>query len=325
LWQIGPSVTGQSSISPIRIKTMQDPVPFVQTTVRFKSAGVECAGLLYLPRHAAPEHQVPAVALASGIGSLKEMGLLPYAEGFAARGIAALLFDYRYLGESGGEPREQVVPADQLEDFRNALTYLALRPEVSEERLGLWGTSFSGGHVLHLAASDARVKAVVSQVPAVDMVAVAQMHANAETLAARGQAAARERKRLYSTGELRYLALASPDGVGALMGAETNAWQEAMAREFAPHFVNRITRDSIERISECAPGLSIHRIAPKPLLMMLGTQDQVVPPELIRSAFARAGEPKKLIEFEGGHYAGYSGEVQQHMVAASANWFLAHL
>ena len=100
-----------------------------------------------------------------------------FARRFAEAGIAALLFDYRSFGASGGEPRQRVSPHDQIEDYRSALTCLSLRPEVDADRLGVWGTSFSGGHVLHVAAYDPRVKVVVSQVGAVDVDEI--MHATA--------------------------------------------------------------------------------------------------------------------------------------------------
>jgi len=107
--------------------------------------------------------------MAHGLGAVKEMYLEFFARRFAEAGIAALLFDYRYFGASGGEPRQRVSPHDQIEDYRSALTCLSLLPEVDADRLGVWGTSFSGGHVLHVAAYDPRVKVVVSQVGAMDV------------------------------------------------------------------------------------------------------------------------------------------------------------
>ena len=112
---------------------------------------------------------MPAVAMAHGLGAVKEMYLEPFARRFAEAGIAALVFDYRSFGASGGEPRQRLFPRDQIEDYRSALTWLSLQPEIDADRLGVWGSSFSGGHVLHVAAYDPRVKAVVSQVGAMDV------------------------------------------------------------------------------------------------------------------------------------------------------------
>ena len=136
--------------------------------VTFKSADNLCAGWFFLPQRANTDKPVPAIAMAHGVGAVKEMYIDFFARRFTEAGMAALLFDYRFFGASGGEPRQRVFPRGQMEDYRSALTWLSLQPEVDSDRLGVWGTSFSGGHVIHVAAHDPRVKAVVSQVGAMD-------------------------------------------------------------------------------------------------------------------------------------------------------------
>jgi fermentation-respiration switch protein FrsA (DUF1100 family) len=98
-----------------------------------------------LPETAAPGVRVPAVGMAHGLGAVKEMYLEPFAHRLAEAGTAALVFDYRGFGASGGEPRQRISPPDQMEDYRNALTWLSLQPEIDANRLGVWGSSFSGG------------------------------------------------------------------------------------------------------------------------------------------------------------------------------------
>ena len=136
--------------------------------VQFRSGDTFAACLVFLPDQVQSGARVPAVAMAHGLGAVKEMYLEPFARRFAEAGIAALLFDYRFFGASGGEPRQRIFPRDQLEDYRSALTWLSMQPEVDADRLGVFGTSFSGGHVLHVAAYNPRVKVVVSQVGASD-------------------------------------------------------------------------------------------------------------------------------------------------------------
>ncbi len=128
------------------------------------------------------------------------MYLEPFARRFAQAGIAALVFDYRYLGASGGEPRQRIHPRDQIEDYRSALTWLSLQPEIDADRLGVWGTSFSGGHVLHVAAHDPRVKAVVSQVGAMDLNQTIRFLAGPEMFAALEQMTVQERIRHATQG-----------------------------------------------------------------------------------------------------------------------------
>src|SRR5260370_8453325 len=137
--------------------------------VMFKSGETFAADWLFLPDQARSGGRVPAVAMAHGFGAVKEMYLEPFARRFAAAGIAALVFDYRSFGASGGEPRQRGLPRDQIEDYRNALTWLSLQPEIDADKLAVWGTSFSGAHVIDVAAHDSRVKAVVSQVGPMDL------------------------------------------------------------------------------------------------------------------------------------------------------------
>ncbi|MEA2335582.1 MAG: uncharacterized protein QOG40_2072, partial [Solirubrobacteraceae bacterium] len=150
--------------------------------VAFKSGDSFAAGWLFLPENAGQGAPVPGVAMAHGVGATKDMFLEPIARRFADAGLGVLLFDYRSFGTSGGEPRQRVFPRDQAEDYRSALTWLSLQPEIDADRLGVWGTSFGGGTVLQVAAYDPRVKAVVSQVGAMDLYEIARTAMGADQL-----------------------------------------------------------------------------------------------------------------------------------------------
>ncbi len=110
----------------------------------------------------------PCVVLAHGLDGVREQRLDDYAERFRDLGVACLVFDYRCFGASGGEPRQLVDIERQLEDYRAAIEWARNRSEVDPERIVLWGTSLSGGHVVRLAAEDERVAAVIAQVPFAD-------------------------------------------------------------------------------------------------------------------------------------------------------------
>ena len=134
--------------------------------VEFTSDGVTLRGWLYRP--AGQSSHLPAVVLAGGWCYVRELVMPYYAEAFANAGIAALVFDYQNLGVSDGDNRQHLDPWAQIRDYQNALSYLKSRPEIDNERLGAWGISYSGGHVLILAAIDPRVRTIVSQIPVVD-------------------------------------------------------------------------------------------------------------------------------------------------------------
>lgn len=105
--------------------------------------------------------------MAHGFAAIRELRLDAYAERFAQAGIAALVFDYRGFGASDGHPRRVLDIGAQRADWRAALAYVRGLDGVDGRRVVGWGTSFAGGHVLHLAASGEELAAVVAQVPRV--------------------------------------------------------------------------------------------------------------------------------------------------------------
>src|SRR5206468_5312028 len=136
-----------------------------RSDVTFRSGGDACAAWLYRPEREGP---YPIVVLAHGFGALREARLWAYAERFAAAGMAALVFDYRHFGASGGEPRQLLDVSRQLADWAAAVAFARGLDGVDAERVALWGTSLSAGHVVSTAADDPRVAAVVAQVPFAD-------------------------------------------------------------------------------------------------------------------------------------------------------------
>ena len=84
--------------------------------------------------------------MAHGFSAVKEMYLSNFAEKFAEAGFVVLVFDYRFLGEGEGVPRQHVLPAEQHKDYRNAITWISQHPEVDEQRIGIWGSKPINGH-----------------------------------------------------------------------------------------------------------------------------------------------------------------------------------
>ena len=128
----------------------------------FFNKGIRCDGDLYLPEGV---KKPPVVIMAHGLTAVKAFRLPAFAERFVARGMAAFLFDYRTFGKSDGKTRNVVNPFHHVQDWLAALTHVRNLPDIDKTRIALWGTSFSGGHVIIAAAKDPGVTAVVSQVP----------------------------------------------------------------------------------------------------------------------------------------------------------------
>ncbi|MCV7410716.1 alpha/beta hydrolase [Mycobacterium florentinum] len=132
--------------------------------VSFMSRGTRCAGWLTLPGGPGPH---PGLVLAHGLGATHGMSLSQYEQHFAKSGIATLAFDYRYTGESDGEPRQQFSMRAHRHDVEAALDYLRQHGSIDAARLGLWGTSLGALHVLQAAAHGVDVAAVAVQCPIV--------------------------------------------------------------------------------------------------------------------------------------------------------------
>ncbi len=290
--------------------------------VRFPSDGVSCAATLYLP----PDADMPAAGLVMGNGfaNVRQMYLPQYAEAFAVAGVAALVIDYRFLGESDGQPRQQVLPESQCDDLRNALSWLSERPEVDADRLGLWGTSFAGGHALRIASYDRRVKTVVAQVPAIGLWRYLRRSEPAVREAFLGQALA-DRLGFARSGRPRMLAITSPDGTESILGASGYDWHRRNEQRH-PTFHNAIAAHSLDRIVAYDPGGFVEDISPTPLLMILADHDTTTPSDIARAVFDRAGEPKQLMQLDGEHYDVYDEDTaKQECIATTTRFLLAHL
>jgi dipeptidyl aminopeptidase/acylaminoacyl peptidase len=140
--------------------------------IDFKTGdGVTLRGWLYTPSaeagKSAPE-KLPCLVMVHGFTALKEMDLDKFAERFVSKlQLAVLVYDNRGFGASdvaAGQPRREIIPSVQISDFQDAITYAQSRTEVDLEKIGIWGSSYSGGHALYVAAVDRRVKACISQV-----------------------------------------------------------------------------------------------------------------------------------------------------------------
>ncbi len=135
-----------------------------RANIRFRSRKDQCAGWFY-EATAAAKAACPCIVMAHGLAGTKEMRLDAYAERFVAAGYNVLVFDYRYFGESEGQPRQLLSIPAQLQDWLAAIAYVRSLPSVDSAKIALWGSSLSGGHVIVTAARDKRVAAVISQVP----------------------------------------------------------------------------------------------------------------------------------------------------------------
>ncbi|MFN0069885.1 MAG: alpha/beta hydrolase, partial [Chloroflexota bacterium] len=131
--------------------------------ITFWSDGLELVGYLHMPNEIAAGQRRPAVLVCHGFGASQDRVLPEVAQHLAEQGYIALTIDYRGFGESPG-PRWRMIPQEQVQDIRNAITYLETLEQVDRHAIGLWGTSFGGANVAYVAGVDARVACTVSVV-----------------------------------------------------------------------------------------------------------------------------------------------------------------
>jgi fermentation-respiration switch protein FrsA (DUF1100 family) len=292
--------------------------------IEFDADGVTLRGWLYSPE--AVGGAAPTVVMAHGFSAVKEMYLDRFAEEFAGAGLAALVFDNRNFGASDGEPRQEIDPWEQIRDYRTAITYAATRPEVDPDRIGIWGSSYSGGHVLAVAAIDRRVKCVVAQVPAVSG------HANFRALV-RADFIPAFQAQFNSDREARFrgeppamvpVVDEDPLAPSALPTPDSYTWFTETHESRAPSWRNEVTLRSVEMFTEYEPGTYLPWISPTPLLMCVAQNDVLTPADIAIAGYEQAREPKKLVILPGGHFDAYVDGFDLACGAAT-DWFTQHL
>jgi fermentation-respiration switch protein FrsA (DUF1100 family) len=290
----------------------------------FSSAQEKCAGWFYLPGEAADGARIPVVIMAHGFSGVKEQGLDAIAERFSAAGFAVVVFDFRCFGASGGEPRGQLFPLDMVEDYRNAITWACLQPQVDPERVGLWGTSFSGGLATHTATVDKRVRAVVAQVPSL-WNAAGRRAEDPERWAALGKFLIADRISRYKTGIKDTIPVVAPEGERCVLpGQESYEFFEAVKPD-APNWRNEITIESLEKMREFDPVSLIQMLAPTALLVIAAETDRLVPLAAVEAAFARASEPKRMVVEPIGHFDVYREPWLSRSTEEAVSWYKTHL
>jgi pimeloyl-ACP methyl ester carboxylesterase len=296
-----------------------------RTDVSFASGDAACAAWLYRPPPPPPAATVTAsacVVLAHGWTGVREQRLDAYAERFADAGLTALLFDYRHFGASGGEPRSLLDIRRQLEDWRAAVAFAREQTGVDGGRLALWGSSFSGGHVIETAARDPRIAAVVAQVPFVDgfanLLRLGPAHALRLTLeGVRDQAGA------LAGASPRMIRSVGPPGSVAVMNSP----------DAEPGFL-ALNPDGLDWPNEAAARVALRVGAYRPIrrasqvrcpiLFALADADVITPPDIAERAAARAPR-SEVRHYPGGHFGPYVGELFERVVRDQTEFLLRTL
>ena len=284
----------------------------------FSSGDETCAAWLYLPDSNKP---APVIVMAHGLGAVRTMRLDAFAERYCEAGYACLVFDYRHFGDSSGEPRQLLSVKRQLEDWRAAVRFAQQDSRVDGSRVIVWGSSFSGGHVLKTAANVSGVAGVMSQCPFTSGIA-SSLALHPLSLTKVSLAATLDVLTMPFRKKPVMVDLAGNPGDGALMTAHDVMEGYNGIKPAGSDIPGYVAARFGFEISRYFPGRSAAKVS-APTLLIACLRDTVAPvkPTL---KYAKQLQRGTLVELDTGHFDIYRGEWFEKVVAIQLDWLNKH-
>ncbi len=285
-------------------------------TIGFDSHGTRCEAW-YLPAGSEDLTTLqgrPCVVMAHGFGATRDAGLLPFAERFAAAGTDVLVFDYRGFGTSDGTPRQDVNHLRHRQDYHAAVAAARARKGVDPSRIVLWGSSYSGGHVVVVAGQDASVRAVISQGAAMDGLAAligTQRSGGPAKSLAMTSAGLRDAVRAATRRAPVMIPIVGGPDSGAVIcapGAESG-YQVIMG----PTFRNEMCARGVLRIAANRPVRAAKRVT-CPVFLVVAEEDNIAPVAAVHEVARILDGSAEVLSFPCGHFDIYVGEVFEKSV-----------
>jgi pimeloyl-ACP methyl ester carboxylesterase len=264
--------------------------------VTFFSEGLRLDGDLFFPAGLRAGEKRPAVIPLSGYQGLKGLQPARFARALVPLGYVCLVFDYRGFGRSEGR-RGRLVPQEQCEDARAAISFLETVPETDPSAISLIGWALGGGVAIVTAADDQRVRRVVAFNSIGDGErSVRFMHNEASFQDLLNRIRADRRRRTL-------------DGNSQLVHPFDIVKLDSVTREYVdgelypePGFGSKVSLESADLLFRFRPSAVVDRIAPRPLLLIHGQENRLHSVDESRDLYAHALEPKRLVVLEGsGH------------------------
>lgn len=290
----------------------------MEQRVEFPSGEETLVGQLFRPDGASGP--LPTVVAAGGWCYTKEI-VMPHVARFVNEaGVQMLNFDYAGFGESSGKRRQHVDPWQQISDYRNAITYAESRDDVDVDKIGVFGISYSGGHALILAATDPRIKAVVSVVPVVDgYTTVKRNHGESRFVDLEQKILDARRQAAHGVDDTIPMATLTP-------AEELSVWPFPYNYEVfmkiketeAPLHEHWCTTESAELLLNYTVFPFLSRILDKKVMMIVAQGDNITAWDLEIAAFNQVASPFKKLEILSGmsHLSLYADRGDTNVAAA---------
>lgn len=294
---------------------------FLRKDIEFPSDAVTCRAWLYQPVETVASAR-PCIVMAHGLGGTRDAGLEPFAEAFAKAGYVVLLFDYRHFGSSDGMPRQLLSVRRQLRDWQSAIDTARELEGVDPKKIALWGSSFSGGHVVVAAAKDARVAAVVAQGPMMDGLAavmnVARYAGISQILRLSGVGLLDQLLGLFGLGPVYVPLVATPGQLAAMSSQDAEPGYRAIT---PPHWRNEMAARLALVLAAYRPIRYADQVT-CPALVQVCMNDSVAPARSAIATAKRMGERCQLKCYEGmGHFDIYVGAGFEQAVGDQLRFF----
>ena len=288
--------------------------------VSFYSEGHKLDGDLYLPEGLATSDIRAGVVLCHGYTGVKDLYLPDNARVLCEAGYIVLTFDYKGWGKSEGT-RDRLAPYSRVADVQAAITFLGAQPQVDEDAIGIYGTSYGGSTVVWTAAIDQRVQCVVSVVGVGHGQRWMRSVRRPDEWVDLQERSKNDRVQRTMSGESE-----RADRSEILLPDRQSAALAAAARKNNPNAINTLPLDYIDETLQFHAEWVVDKIAPRPVLFITTDDDRLVPPEESESLYEKAGEPKKLITLQGyGHYEVYVEPAFSEVMTPTVEWFQSYM
>ena len=293
----------------------------MKRAIEFYSEGFKLQGDVYVPDGLTAGETRSAILLCHGYTGVKDLYLPDNARVLNEAGYVVMTFDYKGWGESEGVAPNRLAPYSRVADVQAAMTFLGLQPEVDEDRIGIYGTSYGGATVSWVGAVDKRAKVIVSVVGighgARWMSRVRRMDEWFDLL----EHSKSDREQRVLTGKSEMVERAD-----ILLPDRQSADLAAAARKLNPAAVSTIPVEYVDDTIGFNPEWIVGHISPRPILFITSVDDRLVPPEESEELYANAGEPKKLVVLKGvGHYEVYAEPAFSQVMDETVAWYQKYL
>ncbi len=304
----------------INRKSKDNSIPKCRQNISIPIDDTFISGWLYLPEDIVKP--VSCVILSNGFCGTKDAVLEDYALKFVDIGVAAITYDYRYFGESGGEPRQLINGIKQMEDLRVVIDYARNQENIDENKIVLWSTSAAGRYGIIIAAEDEKIAGVISQCPSLD-------HAKDDKLIFKREGigyflkifmhAQRDKGRSRFGLSTHFIPAVGKPGSFALLNAPGafEGYKSLMSE--SEYFINKICGRSMLMMQ----GPNVTKVAENvkcPVLILVCEKDTTVSTDSYKKVAEILGEKATVIKYPGSHFDIYRGEIFDKAVDAQLNF-----